>query len=353
MLKNVAKLFINELMNITTLLSLLKFGFKKSSMPRIILCNTPTHGNIGDQAITLAELQFLKKNFKQIKLIEITEDEWKYQKNRILKRIHKNDVIVIHGGGYIGTLWRDECNTAIEIITLLPENNKIIFPQSTYYGDWNVLEHDKNIFSSVQKLWFCARDESTFNFVIDKLKINKRNVFLVSDIVTTFDWNKKKIKYKKRNEVLLVLRKDVEKTREEIFEERLEILLQNKKYRYKKLDMFQPYYINVFRKHIVLNRFTKFAKAKFVITDRLHGMYFSAITNTNCFAIDNVSGKVCGGYKWLANLGGVKYFESEDDLLEYSKNIEERYISYDYKFLDKNFDGVVKLMVNLLNVEGK
>lgn len=351
MLKNIAKSFLNILMNISTFLSLLKFGFNKRSMPRIILCNTPTHGNIGDQAIALAELEFLKKKFKKIKLIEITEDEWKCQKNRILKRIHKNDVIVIHGGGYIGTLWRNECNTAIEIITLLPENNKIIFPQSTYYGDWNVLEHDKNIFSSAQKLWFCARDESTFNFVIDKLKINKKNVFLVSDIVTTFEWNKKKIEYKKRNEVLLVLRKDVEKTREEIFEERLEILLQNKKYKYQKLDMFQPYYINVFRKHIVLNRLKKFAKAKFVITDRLHGMYFSAIANTNCFAIDNVSGKVCGGYKWLANLGGVKYFESEDDLLEYSKNIEERYISYDYEFLDKNFDGVVELMYYLLNNE--
>lgn len=353
MLKNITKSFLNVVMNISTLLSLLKFGFNKNSMPRIILCNTPTHGNIGDQAIALAELEFLKKNFKRIKLIEITEDEWKYQKNRILKRIHKNDVIVIHGGGYIGTLWRNECNTAIEIITLLPENSKIIFPQSTYYEDRNVLENDKNIFSSAEQLWFCARDEDTFNFVIDNLEINKKNVYLVSDIVTTFDWNKKKIKYEKKNEVLLVLRKDVEKTRGENFEGKVEMLLQNKKYKYKNLDMFQPYYINLFRKHIVLNRLKKFAKAKFVITDRLHGMYFSAITNTNCFAIDNVSGKVCGGYKWLADLGGINYFESEDDLLEYSKNIEDRCISYDYKFLDKNFDGVVELMDNLLNVEGK
>ena len=47
----------------------------------------------------------------------------------------------------------------------------------------------------------------------------------------------------------------------------------------------------------VYNKLTEFASARLVITDRLHGLIFSAITNTPCIAFDNLSGKVHGTYR--------------------------------------------------------
>ena len=38
---------------------------------RVYLMGIPIHGNLGDQAIVISEREFLKKNFKKYKIIEI------------------------------------------------------------------------------------------------------------------------------------------------------------------------------------------------------------------------------------------------------------------------------------------
>ena len=56
----------------------------------------------------------------------------------------------------------------------------------------------------------------------------------------------------------------------------------------------------------------KFAKAKIVVTDRLHGMIFTIITNTPCIAINNLSGKVKGVYDTLSDIEKNKIIFIED-----------------------------------------
>jgi pyruvyl transferase EpsI len=50
-----------------------------------------------------------------------------------------------------------------------------------------------------------------------------------------------------------------------------------------------------------------FRESKLVITDRLHGMIFCAITNTPCIAINNNNGKVKDVYfSWLKDLNYIR-----------------------------------------------
>ena len=61
-----------------------------------------------------------------------------------------------------------------------------------------------------------------------------------------------------------------------------------------------------------------------VITDRLHGMIFAAITGTPCVAIDNLTGKVGSVYKWIEDVTNIVYKKngeiSAEDIKEvYSK----------------------------------
>ena len=51
--------------------TLIQIKLKKYSC---VLLNTPLHGNLGDHAIALAELQWIKKRLPDVKCIEIPGD---------------------------------------------------------------------------------------------------------------------------------------------------------------------------------------------------------------------------------------------------------------------------------------
>ena len=51
----------------------------------IILIGTPTHGNLGDQAISVAEIKFLKEKFPTYNIIEIFDKDV-YSSLKFLKR---------------------------------------------------------------------------------------------------------------------------------------------------------------------------------------------------------------------------------------------------------------------------
>jgi pyruvyl transferase EpsI len=51
----------------------------------------------------------------------------------------------------------------------------------------------------------------------------------------------------------------------------------------------------------------EFRKAKVVMTDRLHGMVFSAITATPCIAFPNSYHKMEGLYRWLRELPYIRF----------------------------------------------
>lgn len=84
----------------------------------------PHQGNLGDQAIALAEFKFLKEIFPNIKL-------W-YNLENYKNSINKNTIIFLHGGGNIGWTYFFEEQNRREIITSYPHNNIVIMPQTIF-----------------------------------------------------------------------------------------------------------------------------------------------------------------------------------------------------------------------------
>ena len=66
--------------------------------------------------------------------------------------------------------------------------------------------------------------------------------------------------------------------------------------------------LSIEEREFELNKiWTAFKKSKVVVTDRLHGMIFCAITKTPCVAIDNSNHKISGVYDaWLKDIGYIK-----------------------------------------------
>ena len=195
---------------------------------KIYIFGTPMHGNLGDQAIVLAEEKFLKDNFKKYKAIKIESSIVKSRK-QIIKKIIGNSLIMVHGGGFLGSLWMNEEQMFRTTIENFPNNKIIVFPQTIYFSNdkegKKILEESKKIYNSHNNLHICCREEYSYKFM--KKEFPKCNIMLVPDMVLYL--NEYAQKYN-RNNVLLCLRKDKEK-----IDNNLDIII-------KKLNSYKLFY---------------------------------------------------------------------------------------------------------------
>ncbi|MBD5449296.1 MAG: hypothetical protein HDR28_03900 [Lachnospiraceae bacterium] len=311
-----------------------------SDRPRLILLDTPIHGNLGDQAIVLAEKQFLEKNFPMHDIYEFTQQEYIYCERRIYKSINKDDVILIPGGGFIGTLWQNEEDVFLRILNRFFQNKIVVFPQTVYFekSEKGMVEEEK-LKEALQKCrdftLFC-RDFRSYEFVTQKIGMDIKRCKYVPDIVTSLKYD---IELKRKNRVLFCLRNDKEKILDEKILQPIVDELRRKDYQIIYMDTMIGRRISKRnREEKVAQKLNEFAQARLVITDRLHGMLFSAITSTPCIAVDNVSRKVSGGYEWIKDLKYIKCVKECElnvalvaDLMEYqggrysNANFEEYY----------------------------
>ena len=143
----------------------------------------------------------------------------------------------------------------------------------------------------------------------------------------------KDFKYERKG-ILLCLRHDVEGVLSEENKKYVENIL-------KKYDTNINYTDTVINKNItalkrskfIRNKLREFAKAKIVITDRLHGMIFAAITGTPCIALSNYNQKVKGVYEWIKNLDYIVYEENIKDIEEdVKKLIKCNNLKYDMNY---------------------
>ena len=56
------------------------------------------------------------------------------------------------------------------------------------------------------------------------------------------------------------------------------------------------------------------SSAELVVTDRLHGMLFCALTNTPCIVVKSKSPKIQGVYQWIKNNKYIELIENIDEL---------------------------------------
>ena len=84
-------------------------------------------------------------------------------------------------------------------------------------------------------------------------------------------------------------------------------------------------------------------ESELVITDRLHGMIFAAITSTPCIAFGNYNHKITSSFIWLEHFGYVKYIEDIGKLEETIKQIRElKEHRYNNEFAQKLHNEILK-----------
>ncbi|MEQ8154207.1 MAG: polysaccharide pyruvyl transferase family protein [Clostridiaceae bacterium] len=295
--------------------------FKGRKQQVAILIGSPEHGNIGDHAISLAEIEFLKEYYPGLHIVEITGQHFRKDTVGIMKRVKSNDIIFVTGGGFLGNLWMVEEGMVRKVIQVFPNNPIIIFPQTIYFNsdETGKMEQKKSkeIYENHKNLCICLRDKKSYDFI--KTEFNKVSKSLFTpDIVTYLNMSKPILK---RNRVLLCFRTDKERVLSDEQLKEIEQLLYSRNLSYTYTSTVVDYGIKITdRKSEIEKKINEFKESRIVITDRLHGMLFAAITGTPCIALDNLSGKVRGVYQWIKYLNYIKFVE---DWGQIDKNIGE------------------------------
>ena len=244
---------------------------------------TPAHDNLGDHAIAQAEKELFSKY--QIKVIEVTGAE--LQRRRELgglTRLMNGRPILVHGGGFLGTLWF-QCEMLLRDVIRQNRRSKIlVLPNTVYYQDSpkGHAEQEKSveIYNAHPNLTIYTREQVSYQ----KAGALYRDVRLMPDMVMYMN---KCRPSQNRSGCILCLRADHEKTRTEETEQELlrqvkGIFQENISF----LDMCSDHTIAPEKRDMELElQYDAFRNAELVVTDRLHGMIFCAIPALPVFSL--------------------------------------------------------------------
>lgn len=304
---------------------------KDESLKRVFIMGTPEHGNLGDHAIIEAEVEFFHQQFPEYKVFEIPFKMVSYKLKELKEVVEDRDLVVVTGGGYMGTLWPKNEEFVRGVINNFTNNKVIVFPQTAYYDDSNAgkeyLNSSIQIYNKHNNLYLTAREKKSFELF--ETNYDKANNLLTPDIVLFLNKQNKSIT---RDGVLICLRKDREKISDDSIFNRVSSLSKKSNLKTTTTDTVinRPVF-NKDRSIQLEKKLNEFRDAKIVVTDRLHGMIFAAITGTPCIAFDNKTGKVKGVYDWIKSLDYI-ILQEDTDSIEESFNFLYNLTDTEYKW---------------------
>lgn len=319
--------------------------YKVYEKDTIFFVGTPPHGNIGDSAIAEATVAFLKAvGYKHI--YEVPCPDY-YLVKRLMKRHGKENLICFHGGGNMGEIYFANEVLRRDVIRSFPDNRIILMPQTVDYSENDrgrkELQKSIKIYGEHKRLTIFAREKISYERM--KQYYPHNSVYLVPDIVLS--WKLDFPEEILRKDILFCLRKDAES----------KYGLDKRQHFYR---MVKNYFDNIVetdtwipgnimpsdRNELVIQKLLEFKRAYLVITDRLHGMIFAAITGTPCIVIPNSNHKVESEYEWLKELEYIKLLQDPGRLENTIEYFKENICPHTYAAYcpDDKFELLVKVL---------
>jgi exopolysaccharide biosynthesis predicted pyruvyltransferase EpsI/GT2 family glycosyltransferase len=278
---------------------------------KILFVGTAEHKNIGDAAITLAEQKLFLEQFPDYYQVEVSTYEFA-AKFSFLKAIENDDdLIVIHGGGNIGSLYREEEELHRKVIAAFPDKTILIMPQTVYFEDsksgYKELELSKEIYNKHGKLKIYTRGETSLSVIHRFFPNVEAEVRPDSTIILN------RTQESARKGILLCLRNDNESILTEADTNAVVTAVRKVDSEFETSDnMYDEDITRDIRSSVVEEELKRFASKKLVITDRLHGMLFSVITGTPVIVLKSCGYKIEEYYKeFFHDAKGIEFIGND------------------------------------------
>lgn len=215
----------------------------------------------------------------------------------------------------MGDQWFAEESLRQGFIVKRVNSKPVIFPQTIFYSDTESghakLQASIPIYND-PNVTIVAREKQSFD-ILQKVYPSAK-ILLTPDIVLSSTMDDYGVIPAERNGVLFVTRSDPEKSVSDTTWEKLEKTVTHNGKAYRHTDMYSEIPVTKDnRAECVRKKMQEFCGAELVITDRLHGMVFAALTGTPCIVFSNYNHKVKGTYDWICYLPYIRYVESVEE----------------------------------------
>ena len=283
---------------------------------KVYIWGTSEHTNLGDSAIVLAQKFFLERcGVPQDRIKELPFSLCEKSLPWIAKYLPRDGLICFIGGGNMGDQWFWEEQIRQDAIGKLKQRAMIVFPQTLHYSD--TYEGQAKRMGSIPyynrpNMVLVAREQVSFEEM--KSLYPKAEVIMTPDIVLSTTAQMYGVEKRERNDILLCFRNDPERALSEEDHQEIESFVKRRVGTFRRTDTHSQEDVNPEeRLEFVREKMQEFAGAKLVLTDRLHGMVFSALTETPCVVFGNYNHKVFGTYEWIKELPYIRYVTSVED----------------------------------------
>lgn len=309
---------------------------------KIFLFETPEYDNIGDHLITVAEKEFLKATFKDYEIIEVDNTENYEFKARLTRLVGDGDIIVINGGGYFGTLWRERhYNEALAIIRTYKNNKVFVMPQSVYFDESELGE----IYVQMTRQAFdrdgftiCVREQYSYE-ILKNIGIEEEKILLLPDIVFSLDL---KELYKKSHNIVIrnvgfFTRVDKESIVPQQCYDDLKKWFYSQNVIYNNSSMLYGCgVLKEMRPLAITQKITEIeTEYDLIITDQLHCMITCFLLKKPCIAFKSISKKTEGVYEWVKDANYIFLVEDYNGAVNAINNLKELKPE-DYSYINLN-----------------
>jgi exopolysaccharide biosynthesis predicted pyruvyltransferase EpsI/O-antigen/teichoic acid export membrane protein len=291
----------------------------------VILLDYPNNTNVGDSLIWLGEIAYLRSRGLNPAYVC---DSKNYNALNIKKILNKNSMILMHGGGNFGTMWKEIHAFRLRVLRDFPQVPIVQMPQTIHFDNESKVSEIAEIIKVQGNYTLLARSQASYKFAQQhfsaKVYLCPDMAFFIGEINTSnrmiFDrFILARTDHEKSSNSLIESVDQLENLSYELsdwlqaswqerFVHRIEIHTQwlrsfldpNNQtllYLWNKLS-----YLRFARGVSLLNR------GRVIITDRLHVHILSILLNKPHVIIDNVYGKLGNFYQtWTSSHAQVKF----------------------------------------------
>ena len=309
---------------------LLRKRIEETLLPLIdcdyVLWECPYYCNIGDVLIWEGELEFLKKvKYKCLGMVSQYTCDFPVLSPEVL--------ILLQGGGNFGDVWRSTQEFRLQVCQKYPNNKIIIFPQTVFYENLELLDADARAMSQHRNLTICGRDEVSYKILKQHFK---NEILLVPDMAFCISSERlQKVCELQGDKGLFLKRTDKEFSfsdfeiplslnlethdwptyeRKFVMNYLFETLLRVKEhFDFNFLNRFiDCWAYKIYRRSLVNMGVRFLSKYNVIYTTRLHVFILGILLHKKCIIIDNSYGKNSSFFDtWLKDLKHIEMFSKK------------------------------------------